>query len=226
MAKVTYDEALKYQAEAAPIAQKLYETNSDYKKFVIAYHIQEKCGLEVKNEARKKFNLTPGQTNVLFYSVTGFWNFNNGIVPYPTSDEAYINLYYVQRCYLAMRLLSQKVYDSPQADLYRKLVDLQGKIREYNSTSYGREVIGDGPAFVKSVYTDYRTSKETLIAALGMITPPNRNRYVYVAKQDSKAKDLALAIKKDPIEFCEWNKIKTPEGIVPKGYVYFGGIKK
>ena len=58
-----------------------------------------------------------------------------------------------------------------------------------------------------------------------MITPPDTRRYMYAAEGNTKAKDLALKHKKDPKEFCVWNKIRDPEVVVPSGYVYFGGLK-
>lgn len=226
MASITHTDALNYQKQAVPIAKQLYASNADYRKYVIAYYLHQRCGVEVKRETTRLFNLTPGQANVLFYAKTGYWNFKNGNVPYPVNDKSYVNLFYIQRCYLAMSILAKRILQSPQAELYKKLLSLENKMEDYNYEHYlSPQVVSNGAAFVNSPYSDYHLSLDKLKNDLGMITPPDTRRYMYAAEGNTKAKDLALKHKKDPKEFCVWNKIRDPEVVVPSGYVYFGGLK-
>lgn len=226
MAKITHSEALALQKQAEPLAKEVYRLNSDYKKYVAAFYLREHCRTVLRSKGSRVGRLTEGQIDGLFNRSSGLWNTSTGYYKTPLDDESYVYLYYMQRAYLAMLILNKKILASPQKDVYNKLVSIENQIIDFNNSVFGYRVESDGAALVGSPLSDYRTSLQTLVREVELIKEPDTTRYMFIVEKNSTARALAEYFYMNVDEFCTINKVKSPDSIVPAGWVYFTRVKK
>ena len=229
MAKMTEQEAINYLNQAKPIAKELYAKNEDYRRLVAAYYLRLKCRKNIWLIGINVGRLNNQRADFLVSHTTGNFRFDNGEYPWPINDEMYINMYYMQRSYLAIIGLGQKILSSPQGELYKKLYALEGKLEAYNAEYwYNTHKIDDnGALLVDTEYSKYfDISISRYVSAIHAFKEADTRRYLCVSNKDKKVYEVASEIKKDVNDFLEWNGWKNPNMTIPAGFVYFGSIKR
>ena len=229
MTKISELEAKKYLNQAIPIAKELYATNEDYRRLVAAYYLRLKCSRNIWHIGMRVGGLNEQTANFLVNQRTGNWRIDNEYYPWPLNDEMYENMYYMQRAYLSIVGLGQKIAKGPQGNLYSKLYDLECRLEDYNAEHWyiTHKMEDNGALLVNTEYSRYYDiSISKFVSAIHAFPEVDTRRYMSIKKKDMKACEIAAEYKLDPTEFCSWNGWKNTNLTVPAGFVYVRNLKK